>query len=169
MVKVILFTYICIDAALTETCTLRWKSLTEIFVHSTGYWHILKKPILYSSLHGFKNLYKKVRETRKLDKSVKTRQKLEFEKTRVFAPKTWLKMPFKNFHLRSLMPFLLKQLHSSFPRQLTKQASTFHREKREYFKGHGDIASWLCLLAEGDEWSSAAKTTEFFILQWCPL
>jgi hypothetical protein len=93
MVKVILFTYICIDAALTETCTLRWKSLTEIFVHSTGYWHILKKPILFS---GFKNLYKKVRETRKLDEGMKTRQKLEFEKTRVYAQKPRLKMPFKN-------------------------------------------------------------------------
>jgi hypothetical protein len=32
-------------------------------IHSLFYWRILKKTILYS---GFKNLYEKIRETRKL-------------------------------------------------------------------------------------------------------
>ena len=64
-------------------------------IHSLFYWRILKKIILS---FGFKNPHKKIRVTRKRKKlGEKTRQKLESEKTRVYAQKPRLKMPFKNF------------------------------------------------------------------------
>ncbi len=73
-------------------------------VHSSLYWQILKKPILFS---GLKNPYKKIRETRKLESireyhfverkmRVENQKKLESEKTRVYAQKPRLEMPFKN-------------------------------------------------------------------------
>jgi hypothetical protein len=52
------------------------------------YWRILKKTVVYS---GFKNPDRKIRETRKLDKNSSR------EKTRVYAQKHRLKIPFKNF------------------------------------------------------------------------
>ncbi len=70
-------------------------------IHSPFHWRILTKTIFFS---GFKNPFKKIPETRKL-KSIHVQhfveqknegRKLESEKTRVYAQKTQLKMPFKN-------------------------------------------------------------------------
>ncbi len=71
-------------------------------IYSPLFWSILKKTILLS---GFNNPYKnpqkkKTRKTfcrtEKWGQKTKIRQELKSEKTRVYAQKPRLKMPFKN-------------------------------------------------------------------------
>ncbi len=65
-------------------------------IHCTFYWRILKKTICFSGFNNPRNKKTRVVFFRTENRGQKARQKLESEKTRVYAQKPRLKMPFKN-------------------------------------------------------------------------
>jgi hypothetical protein len=96
--KIVYFLSFTRDGILGHQTNKRLESLLHAN-HSAFCWRILKKAILF---YDKKNPYKKIHETRKLESVhekhfVERKMRVENQpKTRVYAQKPRLKMPFKN-------------------------------------------------------------------------